>query len=502
MSNTRGTAVPTHHDRLYIDGSWVPSRASETLTVVDPTTEESIAEVPAGSDADVDRAVDAAARAQAAWRGTPLKHRLEFLERAADLLESRRKSIAALITAEVGTPIRISERVQASLPVTDLRTTIEAARNGALAETRVGNSLVISEPVGVVAAITPWNYPLHQIVSKIAPALAAGCTMVLKPSEVAPLNAYALFEILDEAGFPAGVVNLLSGQGAVGASLVSHPGVDSVSFTGSTRIGSQIAGVASAAIKRVTLELGGKSPNVILPDADLATAVKVGVANAFLNGGQTCNAWTRMLVPHSRLEEAAEAAARVAAGYIAGDPSLPETKLGPMVSASQRERVNGFVTTGMADGARLVTGGPDARVPARGFFVAPTVFADVDPESTLAQEEIFGPVLSILSYQDEADALRIANLSSYGLHGAVWSADEGRAIAFARDLQVGQVDINGAPFNPAAPFGGFKKSGIGRELGSHGLAEFTETKSIQLPLADSGVGERSGQRHSEGEAAR
>src|SRR5690606_14717289 len=349
-------------------------------------------------------------------------------------------------------------------------------------DTRVGNTIVAREPVGVVGAITPWNYPLHQITCKLAPALAAGCTVVVKPSEIAPYVAYLLFDVLPAAGLPDGVVNLVTGHGpTVGEALAAHPGIDAVSFTGSLRAGSRVAEVAARNITRTTLELGGKSANVLLPDADVSTAVKVGVANAFLNGGQTCTAWTRMLVPADHYDEAVDLAASTAAGYRPGDPLDPATKLGPVVSAAQRERVRRYIRTGVAEGARLVTGG--AEPPAgfeRGYYVAPTVLADVDPNSAVAQEEIFGPVLSVIRYTDEEEALEIANNSQYGLSGAVWSADQERALAFARRVRTGSIDVNGGRYNPLAPFGGYKRSGIGREMGTAGLEEFLEMKAIQI----------------------
>ena len=335
----------------------------------------------------------------------------------------------------------------------------------------------------MVAAITPWNYPLHQTIAKLAPALLAGCTVVHKPSEVAPLSAHVLAEIADDIGLPAGVYNLVSGSGAVvGEALAQHPDVDMVSFTGSTRAGRRVSELASATVKRVALELGGKSANVILEDADVTAAVKVGVANCFLNSGQTCTAWTRMLAPSSRYDEVVALAAEAAAAYTVGDPTDPRTRLGPLANEAQRDRVLGYIAQGEAGGARLVAGGPNADgVPERGYYVAATVFADVAADSTIAQEEIFGPVLSIIRCADEDDAVRIANATPYGLAGAVWSADPDHAIAVARRLRTGQVDINGGRFNPSAPFGGYKQSGNGRELGRHGLEEFLLIKSLQLP---------------------
>jgi aldehyde dehydrogenase (NAD+) len=372
--------------------------------------------------------------------------------------------------------------VQTALPLAVLDSYVRLL-GGEEEPERVGNSLVVREPVGVVGAITPWNYPLHQAVAKIAPALAAGCTVVHKPSEVAPLSAYLFAQLVDEVGLPPGVYNLVSGTGpAVGEAIVAHPGVDMVSFTGSTRAGKRVAELAAATVKRVSLELGGKSANVVLPDADLAAAVKVGVANCFLNSGQTCTAWTRMLVHTSRYDEAVETAAAAAAKYTAGDPTDPATRLGPLASATQRDRVRGYLERGVAEGARVVAGGPDATgLPERGYYVAPTVFAEVAPNATIAQEEIFGPVLSVIRYADEDEAVHIANSTVYGLAGGVWSADTEHAVKVARRLRTGQVDINGARFNPLAPFGGYKQSGYGRELGAHGLAEFCEIKSLQLP---------------------
>jgi aldehyde dehydrogenase (NAD+) len=468
-------------NRLYVDGGWVAASGGEGIPVENPATEEVLATVPAATATDVDRAVLAARRAFPAWAATSRRERAEYLQRLLDGLTKRAEDIGETITRDVGTPLRVATRIQAGLPQTDVATYVDLLGQEETDE-RVGNSLVVREPAGVVAAITPWNYPLHQVTCKLAPALAAGCTVVIKPSEVAPLSVYQLFDAIDEAGLPAGVVNLVSGYGpVVGEALATHPEVDVVSFTGSVRAGSRVAELAAKSIKRVTLELGGKSANVILDDADLETAVKVGVSNAFLNGGQTCTAWTRMLVPAGRQEDALELAKRFAEGFRTGDPLDPATKLGPMVSRAQRDRVRGFIERGIEEGARLVTGGAEAPEGREaGYFVAPTVFGQVHPDSTLAQEEIFGPVLSVLPYRDEADALAIANNSRYGLHGAVWSADQDRAVRFARGVRTGQIDVNGGAYNPLAPFGGYKQSGIGREMGRLALDEFTEVKSIQL----------------------
>jgi aldehyde dehydrogenase (NAD+) len=466
---------------LYISGAWVAGESSSAIIVENPATQKPLGRIPEGTKGDVDRAVAAARKALPAWAATTRQERAHYLTKLQDGLAKRAEDIAETIAREVGTPLRIATRIQAALPQTDVATYVELLSVDE-PEERIGNSLVVKEPVGVVATITPWNYPLHQITCKLAPALAAGCTVVVKPSEVAPLSAFLLFDALHEAGFPAGVVNLVTGYGpVVGEALAAHPGVDAVSFTGSVAAGSRVAEVAAKSIKRVTLELGGKSANVILDDADLETAVKVGVANAFLNGGQTCTAWTRMLVPVELEEEALGLAKKYAEAFTVGDPMDPATRLGPMVSAAQRDKVRAYILNGVEEGARLVTGGAEA--PGGhdvGYFVAATVFGHVHPDSTIAQEEIFGPVLSVIPYEDEEDALAIANNSRFGLHGAVWSADSDRALAFARRVRTGQIDVNGAAFNPKAPFGGYKQSGVGREMGRLGLEEFLETKSIQL----------------------
>ncbi|MCW3819685.1 aldehyde dehydrogenase family protein [Micromonospora sp. DR5-3] len=475
------TAPPARLVRrhLHVAGEWVDPADGETIPVENPATGEIVGQVPAGTPADVDRAVAAARAAFPGWAATAPAERAAHLDRLHVALAARADAIAHTVALELGTPLKLATRVQAGLPLTVLRGMVDLAARPP-AEQTVGNSLVVREPVGVVGAITPWNYPLHQVVAKVAPALAAGCTVVLKPSELTPLTAYLLFDAITEAGLPAGVVNLVPGTGPiVGEALAAHPDVDLVSFTGSTATGRRIAHLAADRIARVALELGGKSANLILADADLPTAVKVGVANAFLNSGQTCTAWTRMLVHRDRYAEALDLIRAAVAGYRLGDPFDPATRLGPLVSAAQAERVRGHVARALADGARLVAGGPDVPLPAHGHFVAPTIFADVHPDSALAQEEVFGPVLAVLPFDDTDDAVAIANNSRYGLAGAVWSADEDAALAVARRLRTGQVDVNGAAFNPLAPFGGYRQSGLGRELGAAGVEEFTELKAIQ-----------------------
>ncbi|WP_149823305.1 aldehyde dehydrogenase family protein [Streptomyces tailanensis] len=459
------------HDGMYIDGAWRPAAGTDTIEVVNPADEQVIDRVPAGTAEDVDAAVRAARAALPGWAATAPAERGTVIGALRDALAARREEIAETVTAELGSPLPFSRKVHADLPVAVAGSYAELAATYAFEE-KVGNSTVHLEPIGVVGAITPWNYPLHQIVAKVAPALAAGCTVVLKPAEDTPLVAQLFAEAVDEAGVPAGVFNLVTGLGTVaGQALAAHDGVDLVSFTGSTAVGRSIGATAGVALKKVALELGGKSANVILPSADLAKAVNVGVANVMSNSGQTCSAWTRMLVHTSQYEQAVELAAEAAAKY--GE------RIGPLVNAKQRQRVRSYIEKGVAEGARLVVGGPESPRE-QGYFVSPTVFADVTPGMTIAQEEIFGPVLSILRYEDEADALRIANGTVYGLAGAVWAGEEAEAVAFARRMDTGQVDINGGRFNPQAPFGGYKQSGVGRELGAHGLAEYLQTKSLQF----------------------
>ncbi|MER7957007.1 aldehyde dehydrogenase family protein [Streptomyces sp. NPDC096030] len=460
------------HDAMYIGGEWRPAASTDTIPVVGPADERIIGHVPAGTAEDVDAAVRAARTAFPGWAATPPAERAKLIGALRDGLAARAEEIAATVTAELGAPPQFAAAVHAGLPIAVAGTYADLAAAHAFEE-KVGNSTVYSEPVGVVGAITPWNYPLHQIVAKVAPALAAGCTVVLKPAEDTPLTAQLFAETVHAAGIPAGVFNLVTGLGPVaGQALAEHEDVDLVSFTGSTAVGRRIGALAGGAVKRVALELGGKSANVILPSADLGSAVAVGIANVMANSGQTCSAWTRMLVPADRYEEAVALAAEAVAKYVPGE------RLGPLVSAKQQQRVRGYIEKGIEEGARLVAGGPEAPRET-GYYVSPTVFADVTPDMTIAQEEIFGPVVSILRYEDEDEALAIANGTVYGLAGAVWGEPEA-AVAFARRMETGQVDINGGRFNPLAPFGGYKQSGVGRELGAHGLSEYLQTKSLQF----------------------
>ncbi|MEU1245640.1 aldehyde dehydrogenase family protein [Micromonospora arida] len=466
-----------------VAGHWIGGEtvtgSADTLPVVNPATGEVVAETPAGTAADVDRAVAAARAAFPAWSATTPQHRADVLRRLGAGLAARTEEIAQAITAEMGSPIGMSRTAQVAFPAAVVESIAGLADDFAWTE-EVGNSLIVREPIGVVGAITPWNFPLQQIVSKLAPALLAGNTMVFKPSENAPLTARILAEVAAEAGVPAGVFNVVYGTGAtVGEAISAHPDIDMISFTGSTRAGQRISAVAAATVKRVALELGGKGANIILDDADLPAAVERGLMMAFSNGGQVCGAWPRMLVPASRQDEVVALAVEAAKQYTVGDPGDEATRIGPMASETHRQKVVGYIERGITDGARLVFGGPQRPegLPV-GAYVHPTIFADVDPTSAIAQEEIFGPVLTIIPYADEDEAVAIANGTLYGLTSGVFGEPE-HALAIARRLRVGQVDVNAGHWNPLAPFGGYKHSGNGREFGRFGLEEFLETKSIQ-----------------------
>jgi len=449
------------------------------IEVVNPATGAVIGTVVAGTPADVDTAVAAAVAAFPTWSATSVDERVKVVRRIAEGLAERTAEFASTMTAEMGTPLTFATKVQVPNPIGIANGVADVLENGYFDGEEIGNSLVLREPVGVVAAITPWNFPLQQMVAKVVPALAAGNAVVLKPSELAPMTADLLTSVIAAAGVPEGVFGVVHGTGpVVGEALVSHPDVDMVSFTGSTKAGRRVSALAAETVKRVALELGGKSACVVLDDADLGRAVKIAVANAFMNNGQACSAWTRLLVPADRHDEALDLAAAAAAKYRSADPADPTTRIGPAVSAAQRDRVVGYIRRGVEEGATLAHGGPDAPLD-QGFYVTPTVFGGVTTDMAIAQEEIFGPVLSVMPYTDEDDAVRIANATIYGLAGAVFSADPDRALTVAKRLRTGQVDINGGAFNTSAPFGGYRQSGNGREFGRFGLDEFCEVKSIQ-----------------------
>jgi len=470
---------------IYVGGQWMTPASTEVLEVVNPTSERVIGRVPAGTPADIDEAANAASEAFYAWANRSPSDRARYLEAIAEKMKERRDDFVETIIREVGCPRGLTERVQVDAAIATIESTAALAREISFQE-RMGDSLVLREPLGVVGGITPWNYPLLQIAYKVAPALAAGCVVILKPSELTPLNAYLFADAIDRAGLPSGVFNLVPGYGTpTGEALVSHPLVDAVSFTGSTRAGRQVSRLAADSVKKVTLELGGKSPNILLDDlegAALAAAVESSVNSAFPNSGQNCGALTRLLVPRNLLAEVEELAIRAAERITVGDPEESETSLGPLVSAAQRDRVLGYIKSGINEGARLLTGGLES--PLRGdtgFFVAPTIFADVTPTMAIAREEIFGPVLVILPYDDDHEAVQLANDTEYGLSAAVSGADLERAQAIARQIRAGQVLVNDGRRSIDTPFGGFKLSGHGRECGRYGIEEFLTTKALHLP---------------------
>ncbi|WP_101758000.1 aldehyde dehydrogenase family protein [Oceanicoccus sp. KOV_DT_Chl] len=467
--------------QFYINGQWVDPSGSGEITVIDPTTEQPCGSVPSGDAADVAAAVAAARAAFPAWSATSAAERSAFIGQLTAKLDENKEKLGAVIAQELGMPVAWSVAVQVGLPTGVMASYIELPAEMEQEE-QIGNSLVVREAIGVCGFITPWNYPLHQIVGKVAPALAAGCTMVLKPSSETPLDAFLFAQIIDEVGLPPGVFNLVTGPGrVVGEALVSHPDVDMVSITGSTEAGIRIAELAAPTVKRVTQELGGKSACVILEGADLETAVGGSVIGLSMNTGQTCAALTRLIVPRASLDQVVAIAKAAAESVVVGGAFEEGAAMGPMVSKSQQETVRKYIRKGIEEGATLVTGGLD--MPAgktEGCFVAMTIFSDVTNDMVIAQEEIFGPVLCIIAYDTEEEAIAIANDSPFGLSGGVWAADAEAAKHVARKMRTGQVTINGGAFNLAAPFGGYKQSGNGRELGAVGLHEFIELKALHL----------------------
>jgi aldehyde dehydrogenase (NAD+) len=472
------------HDHHLCDGKWRKASSATHTVVRDSATEEPIAKVAHGTYDDVDAAVKAARATFPSWSATPVDRRASFIRAIADQLEARSDELTSGITAEVGMPVKLSRRIQVQAPIAAWRATAEAAAE-AMSDAPLGHSIVTKEAVGVVAAITPWNYPLHQITGKLAAALAAGCCVVLKPSELAPTAAKVLGEAVIAAGLPAGVVNIVFGDGATGDALVTHAGVDMVSFTGSTKVGRHIASSAGQALKRVALELGGKSAGIALRDADPALVVRHALSSCLLNSGQTCSAITRLIVPEERYDDY-RAALKAAAGKMrVGDPRDPDMRVGPLVSAEHKQRVADFIADALEQKFDPIVIGDEMSI-ATGFFVSPAIFGRVPIASRLAQEEVFGPVLNVQTYSTEEEAIEIANGTPYGLAGAVWGGSAERAQSVARRMRAGQVDVNGAPFNAAAPFGGFGASGIGREGGGYGIEEFVELRSIQIPATAEG----------------
>ena len=465
--------------KFYIDGAWVDPATPALYDVINPATEEAAGQISLGSAADVDRAVTAARQAFPAYSATTREERLELLNKIIKLYQKRGKTLARAMTAEMGSPITFSKEVQVVNALAHFKQMVKVLRTYKF-ERFMGETLIRREPIGVCGLITPWNWPLNQVTSKLAPALAAGCTVVLKPSEIAPLSTILLAEILHEAGVPKGVFNLVNGDGpTVGEAISSHPGIDMVSFTGSTRAGILVAKAAASTVKRVTQELGGKSPNIILPDADLAKVVPAGVLRCYTNTGQSCQAPTRMLVHRSQREAAVELAKRTAEQVKLGDPRDAETQMGPLVSKAQFDKVQGLIEKGIQEGATLVCGGTGRPVGFnRGYFVRPTVFADVTPDMTIARDEIFGPVLSMMTYDTEDEAVAIANDTSYGLAGYVQGGDIERVRQVAAKIRAGRVYLNGAPADRAVPFGGYKQSGNGREHGVFGFEEYLEVKAV------------------------
>ena len=467
-----------HAKQFYVNGKWIEPVSTDTLDVINPATEEAIETIAMGGPADVDVAVAAARSAFETYSTTSREERLALLDRIIEVYKTKIGEMAGIISQEMGAPLWMAKRAQATAGIGHFMTARKVLAEFEF-EKEMGTTLVVREPIGVCALITPWNWPINQIACKVAPALAAGCTMVLKPSEVAPLNAILFAEILDEAGVPAGVFNLVNGDGVgVGAPLSAHPDVDMVSFTGSTRAGVEVARAAAPTVKRVSQELGGKSANILLDDADFAAVIARDVAGMCNNSGQSCNAPTRMLVPAARMDEAAAIAAAAAGSIVVGSPTEDSSKIGPVVSGVQYARIQTLIEKGIAEGAKLEVGGPGKPEGLEtGYFVKPTVFSHVSNDMTIAREEVFGPVLVMIGYEDDADAVRIANDTAYGLSGYI-SGSADRAKAMARKIRSGNVHLNGASGDLNAPFGGYKQSGNGREWGEFGMEEFLETKAI------------------------
>jgi aldehyde dehydrogenase (NAD+) len=465
--------------QFYINGTWVSPGQAHDFEVINPATEEAIATISLGNATDVDKAVAAATNAFATYSETEVDGRLELLRHIMDIYRTRMDEMAETISQEMGAPISLSRAAQAPAGLAHLREIVKVLGKFKFQELK-GSTLMRKEPIGVCGLITPWNWPMNQIVCKVAPALAAGCTVVLKPSEIAPLSAYLFAQILDEAGLPPGVFNLVNGEGTtVGVRIASHPDIAMVSFTGSTKAGVAVAQAAASTVKRVTQELGGKSANIILDDADLENAVKEGVQVCFRNTGQSCNAPTRMLVPRSDIRTANMAAQRAAEATEVGDPFIGSTNMGPLASKAQFEKVQRLIKRGIEEGAKLIAGGlgrPEGL--SKGYFVKPTIFSDVRNDMTIAREEIFGPVLCIIPFEDEDDAVRIANDTSYGLSGFVTSGNLERARRVAHRIRAGNVHINNARVDFGGCFGGYKQSGNGREWGEAGLEEFLELKAV------------------------
>jgi aldehyde dehydrogenase (NAD+) len=471
--------MTTAYNKFYINGEWVEPAGRETIDVINPATEEAFATISMGTAEDVDAAAKAARAAFPAWSQSSVEERIAVLKKIMAGIQARSADLAAAITSEMGAPVGLANAAQVPSGLGHFAAVLPVLENYKFQETR-GSTLIVKEAAGVCGFITPWNWPLNQIACKVAPALAAGCTIVLKPSEVAPINAYILAEIIDECGLPPGVFNLVNGDGPnVGAAISAHPEVDVVSFTGSTRAGREVAKAAADGIKRVTQELGGKSANIILDDvADFGKAVFSGVLNCFGNSGQSCNAPTRMLVPKARMAEAIESAKAAAAKAVVGDPTNEGTSLGPVVSELQFNKINALIEAGIKEGAELIAGGPGRPEGLeKGYYIKPTVFANVTNDMTIAREEVFGPVLTIIGYEDDAEAVAIANDTEYGLSGYV-SGEPAHAQQIALQIRTGMVHINGAPLDISAPFGGYKKSGNGREWGLEGFEEYLETKAM------------------------